>query len=99
MPRGPGKGKTNNPKGRTPGSKNKITKPIVQEILDVARMLHETGVGLEACAKSNPEWFFTHIFKNIIPKNIELTGADGGPIVSTVEVRFIGPGPKKNSNG
>jgi hypothetical protein len=89
MGKGPGKGKTNNPKGRTPGSKNKLTKPIVQEILDVARMLHKEGVGLAECARANPEWFFTHIFKNIIPKNVELTGLDGEPIQSKVEVIFV----------
>ena len=68
------KGRTNNPKGREKGSKNKITKPVVQEILDVAKKLEGDGVGLEACARANPEWFFTHIFKNVIPKNVELSG-------------------------
>lgn len=66
------KGRTNNPAGKPKGTKNKFRKPIVDEIIEVAKQLEAEGIGLAACAKQDPAWFFTHIFKNIIPKNIEV---------------------------
>lgn len=66
------KGQVGNPKGRPKGTKNKVTKPIVDQILEVSKELEEKGCGLSECAKQDPKWFYTVLFKNLIPKNVEV---------------------------
>lgn len=83
------KGQRANPNGRPKGSKNKISKPVVDTILETHKKLLERGTDLEACALENPRWFYEHFFKNLIPKNVEITGEDGGPIKTQVEIVFV----------
>lgn len=85
------KGQVGNPKGRPKGTKNKVRKPIVEEIIAVAAELEAEGKGLLSCAKQNPKWFFEQFVKNLIPKNVEVTGEDGGPVQARVEVIFVKP--------
>lgn len=82
---------TNNPAGRKPGTKNKLRKPLVDEIFAISEKLASEGKGLEDCAKQDPAWFFVNFLKNLIPKNIEVTGTGGGPIASKIEIVFINP--------
>ena len=74
------KGQIANPKGRPKGAKGKLRKPLVDEIIEIAEELAQQGKGLRDCAKQNPDWFFVNFLKNLIPKNIEVTGSEGGPI-------------------
>ena len=99
MPKGPPKGTSNNPKGKPKGCKNRRTVNLLDKLEEIDHLLEQEGKGLLQCAQQDPKWYNENFTKPRIPKNIELTGANGGPITSTVEVRFIGPSPKKNSNG
>lgn len=44
--------------------------------------------------KDNPDLFYTKIYSKLIKQGVEVTGADGGPIKTTIEVEFVGPGTK-----
>ena len=74
MPRGPGKGVSNNPAGKPKGTKNRVQKDLVQQILVISEQLSKEGKGLKDCAKKDPEWFHTNFLKALIPKNIEISG-------------------------
>lgn len=85
MAKGPGKGKTNNPKGRPPGIPNKAH----QEARAAIAMFVEGNAGrlqtwLDAVAEENPVKAF-ELFNSVIEYHIpklartEHTGADGGP--------------------
>ena len=75
--------------GRPKGAKNKIKKNLVDQILQISEELDAKGKGLRDCAKQDPNWFFTNFLKGLIPKNVSITGEDGGPIQAKVEVIFV----------
>ena len=83
-------------KGKPKGAKNKVQKNLVQQILEISERLSKEGKGLEDCARQDPGWFHTNFLKGLIPKNVTITGDDGGPVRTSVEVRFIGTNPKNN---
>ena len=66
--------------GRKPGSKNRFSKSVIDRILAVEDKLDKEGKGLEDCALQDPKWFLQHIFRHIIPKNVEIGGKDDGPL-------------------
>jgi len=69
------KGRTNNYKGRPFGSKNKLRQPLVAEILDIAAELKNQNIGLRQQALLDPKWFCETFLKNMIPRNIDVTGS------------------------
>ena len=75
--------------GRPKGSKNKLPRGLVEKVLHIAEKLEREGKGLEDCARQDPGWFYKHFVVPLLPKNVEVTGADGGPIQTAVEVRFV----------
>lgn len=82
------KGQSGNPAGKKPGTKNRLPVNLIKKILAITEQLEAEGKGLGDCANQEPKWFFEHFVKPILPKNVEVTGADGGPIQTTVEVIF-----------
>lgn len=89
------KGKTNNPNGRPKGVRNKRTKNLLEKLDEIDAYLESKGKGLRDCAAEDPAWYHENFTKPRIPKNIELTGAGGGPVQTLVEVRFA-TGPQNN---
>jgi len=84
----PPKGVTNNPKGRPKGSQNKNTKALKDMILGA---LEASGGQdyLQKQATLNPSAFLGLIGK-ILPKELELSGKDGGPLLPTeITLRFV----------
>lgn len=66
------KGQSGNPKGKAPGTRSRLSKSIVEQILEIHEKLESEGKGLEACAFENPKWFNEHFLKGLIPKNINM---------------------------
>ena len=66
------KGVSGNPDGRPKGAKNKLSRNLVDRILEISANLEEQGMGLQECAEENPRWFFENFMKPMIPKNITL---------------------------
>lgn len=74
------------PTGRPKGRKNKLSGDVVANILDTARQLEEQGMSLVDRAQLDPDWYYEHFYKPLVPKNINLTG----DLSVDVEI-FIGP--------
>lgn len=81
MPAGP---------GRPKGSKNKVSRDIRKYIVDVAAQLEAEGRGLKEWAESNPDLFWSKVFKAVVPKEVSaevkgsmrlevITGIDRAP--------------------
>jgi len=71
------KGQVLNPKGRTPGTKNKVTKEIKQLILNtIDELQKDPHANIATWAKEHPTDFWTKVATKIIPKDINL-GGDG----------------------
>ena len=71
--------------GRKPGVPNKMSKTVKENIIAV----FENAGGLrfmETWALKNPNEFF-RLYGRLLP--LEITGAEGGPLVSKVEVSFV----------
>ena len=66
------KGEIPNPTGRPKGAKNKLSRNLVDRVLEISAKLEEQGMGLQECAEENPRWFFENFLKPMIPKNITL---------------------------
>ena len=79
MGRGPGKGKTNNPKGRPKGSKNAVSNAYRvssnDRIHEVDAHLTAKKTGLKECAEQDPKWFYEKVWAKTTAKAIELSGA------------------------
>lgn len=80
MARGPGKGKTNNPKGRTPGVPNRTTaemKEIINTI--VANQIGKVSSTLDDLRESDPDKYLNMLFKLmefVMPKKRDVTSDD-----------------------
>lgn len=88
------KGKSGNPKGKAKGTQTKAT----QSVKEAFRLAFEGIGGVDALiewAKKEKTEFFK-IYSKLLPKEVELSGTDGGPIKTSVEVKFIGPVTKNN---
>jgi hypothetical protein len=72
MPKGPGKGKSNNPAGKPKGCKNKVSKNIVENIVAINADLDGKGLGLRDCAKQDPKWFHSIFTRAIVPKDVNV---------------------------
>jgi hypothetical protein len=68
----PPKGKTNNPFGRKKGSKNKIPKNVVENIVAINADLDGKGKGLKDCANEDPKWFHSIFTRAIVPKDVNV---------------------------
>ncbi len=66
--------------GRPKGSKNKMPGETRAYVLAVVEQLEVEGKGLYQWALENPNEFWSKVFKAVIPKPIEVTGAGGGPL-------------------
>lgn len=89
------KGQSGNPKGKPKGSKN-----VVPSSVKEAFKLAFEGIGgvpafIEWAKVERSEFY--KIYSKLLPKEVEVSGADGGPIKTTIEVNFIGPKPKSDS--
>ena len=69
-------GQSGNPKGREPGSKNKITtfKGASNEVFELMGGVQ----GFWAWAEENPGDFYKTIMARMIPKEVNLSGPEGG---------------------
>ena len=86
---GPRKGTSNNPKGRKPGSINKVTK----DIKEAYRLLIENNIPnfnrwMDKIAEKDPEKaikILSDLSEYVIPKlaRQEFTGKDGDPLIPT----------------
>lgn len=80
--------------GRKKGSKPAVPKAVRVSAKDnvdlVDAYLTKTGNGLKVQAEKDPKWFYEKIWVKILPKVAEISGPDGGPIPTSIEVRFIG---------
>lgn len=81
------KGQSGNPKGRKPGTTSMTTRMIRDAFIEA---FHKIGG-----VKKLVEWGleepgeFYKIVSRLCPKELEVTGADGGPIQTSIEVKFI----------
>jgi hypothetical protein len=80
MARGPGKGNTNNPKGRTKGSPNKTTKEA-RELLEqiLLGQVDNIKTALEAIKIKDPAKYLdacSKLFTYVLPKKTDIT-SDG----------------------
>lgn len=71
-------------KGRPKGALNKVPKQYKisarERVDEVDAELTEAGQGLAVQAKLNPQWFYEKVWVKILPKPVEVSGSDGGPI-------------------
>ena len=67
------KGRTNNPKGKPKGTKNKLPREAQAKIDDIAAHLESKGLGLLHCAEQDPKWFFETFYKLRVPKAVEMS--------------------------
>lgn len=91
-PKGKPRGKKTG--GRTAGAQNKVPKAAKisakDRVEEVDAELTQSKKGLAQQAKDDPKWFYEKIWVKILPKVAEISGPDGGPIPTSIEVRFIG---------
>ena len=86
MARGPGKGKTNNPKGRPRGSQNRATKDVREAFKKlIENNLDNMEIWLEEVAKESPSkalQIIKDLSEYILPKlqRTELSGGDNKPL-------------------
>lgn len=77
------------------GAKNKVAKAVKisakDRVEEVDAELTLTNQGLAVQSKNDPKWFYEKIWVKILPKNTELSGPNGGPIPTTVEIVFVRP--------
>ena len=79
--------------GRPKGSKDKLPRAIKDRVLAVWDKLEQEEKGLYDEAHKDPQWFYGNFIKPMLPKDVNLTGADGGPIeIKGIDVTFIQPG-------
>lgn len=60
--------------GRPKGSRNRIHRDIITDIIDVKEKLEAEGKSLYACSKADPVWFYENFYRALIPKNVQLSG-------------------------
>ena len=90
-------GESGNPEGKKPGTLNKSTK-AVKEALEEA--FEELG-GVDSLvqwARRDPHGFYT-IWGKMLPKDMNVSGKDGQPIVIQVLTGVPDPEPKKSEDG
>lgn len=74
--------------GRPKGAPNKTSSSARESVLKVFEMIG--GVkAFAAWAEANRGEYYK-IHSRLLPKEVELSGTDGGPIQTSIEVRFIG---------
>jgi hypothetical protein len=69
--------------GRVKGSKNKLQRDSREHVLETAARLERDGLGLYEWAKNSPDEFWK-LYGKTLPRPVEVSGPDGGPL--TVEV-------------
>jgi hypothetical protein len=82
------KGQVANPNGRPVGSKNRLPRDLVDQVLEISADLDREGKGLHACARKNPWWFYQNFVKPILPKNVNLE-TDHAPVRQTIQIQFV----------
>jgi len=75
--------------GRKKGTKNKVTKPIVEGVHEVFNNLG--GVkGMTAWAKKNQSEFYSKIYKQLIPTQSKVENS-GSMTIQKIEVEIVDP--------
>ena len=74
--------------GRPKGIPNKIGASAKDAVLQVFELMG--GVpAYKKWAAENPTEFY-RIHAKLLPRDVEISGTDGGPIQTSIEVKFIG---------
>ena len=74
--------------GRPKGVPNKISTSAREAVLQVFEAIGGVAA-FSKWAKENPTEYYK-IHSRLLPKEVELSGTDGGPIKTSIEVKFIG---------
>jgi hypothetical protein len=78
--------------GRKPGSPNKLSATVKQNVIDVFEQLG--GVDhMTKWAQENPNNFY-NIYSKIMPTQTEIGGIDGSDLPISIGIRFVEPDPK-----
>lgn len=89
-------GKSGNPDGRPKGSKNKVSNVTKEALLSVLEQVNPVEL-LHTWAMDRPE-LFKDIWKQLLPKAIELSGEGGEPIKTTYVVQPVRPADPKEDD-
>lgn len=84
-----GRGGKREGSGRKPGSLNKISRTVKENVIDVFQNLG--GVEhMTAWAQENPNQFY-NIYAKILPTQTEIGGIDGADIPISIGLNFVKP--------
>lgn len=75
--------------GRPKGVGNKLPRDLKAKVLAICDHLEAQQKGLQEEAEKDPQWFYTNFVKPMLPKNVEITGEDGGPVDMSLTVKFV----------
>lgn len=87
------KGQSGNPKGRPKGSKNKISKEVLNLVYESIREHGKDDLELLRDTDLSTYWRIT---AGLIPKDIDLQAKIDGQITQPISVNFIDPEPDKD---
>lgn len=76
--------------GRIKGSKNKVSKHILEELDEIDGVLALEGKSLLDCARENPRWYYENFKKLRVPKNLQVE-ANATIVLNTVDLRRVEP--------
>lgn len=78
--------------GRQKGTPNKVSRAVKDDVIAVFERLG--GVEhMEEWARNNPGDFYKTLFKALVPRPMEVSGPEGGPLeVTERTIKFIEPG-------
>lgn len=66
------KGVSQNPKGKQPGTKNKLPRELAERALTILDELEASGRGLRDYAEKERDKFLENFIKPLLPKNVEV---------------------------
>lgn len=84
------KGHTNNPHGRPKGIPNKNSLSVKAAFQAAFEGLGGVPALIEWAEDKNNRGEFYKLYSKLLPKDVEVTGADGGPIQTAIRVSFVG---------
>ena len=66
--------------GARRGARARQMRGMRERIVAAMEHLEGAGLGLEAVAEQYPQWFWKDIAKALLPKAVEASGGEGGPV-------------------